>query len=71
MSSYEDRIRALKLYLTLGKRLTATVRQLGYPTTKSLERIKVIEAVCEHRLAMVRAAERLGLMSKHLITIRT
>lgn len=38
MYSYEERIRAVKLYLKLGKRLTATVRQLGYPTTKSLER---------------------------------
>lgn len=38
MYSYEDRIRAVKLYLKLGKRLTATVRQLGYPTTKTLER---------------------------------
>ncbi|AJY44000.1 putative integrase catalytic subunit [Burkholderia humptydooensis] len=38
MYSYDDRIRAVKLYLKLGKRLTATVRQLGYPTTKSLER---------------------------------
>lgn len=38
MYSYEDRIRAVKLYLKLGKRLAATVRQLGYPTTKSLER---------------------------------
>src|SRR5262245_5445420 len=37
MYSYEDRIRAVKLYLKLGKRLTATVRQLAYPTTKSLE----------------------------------
>ena len=37
MYSYEDRIRAGKLYLKLGKRLAATVRQLGYPTTKSLE----------------------------------
>jgi hypothetical protein len=39
MYSYEDRIRAVKLYLKLGKRLTATVHQLGYPTTKSLERL--------------------------------
>jgi len=38
MYSYEDRIRAVKLYIRLGKRLTATVRQLGYPTTKALER---------------------------------
>jgi transposase InsO family protein/transposase-like protein len=38
MYSYEDRIRAVKLYIRLGKRLTTTVRQLGYPTIKSLER---------------------------------
>jgi transposase-like protein len=38
MYSYEDRIKAVKMYLKFGKRLTATVRQLGYPTTKSLER---------------------------------
>ncbi|MDR5763100.1 IS3 family transposase [Caballeronia sp. LZ035] len=38
MYSYEDRIRAVELYIRLGKRLTMTVRQLGYPTTKALER---------------------------------
>jgi transcriptional regulator GlxA family with amidase domain len=31
-----------------------------------LERIKVIEAVCEHRLTMVRAAERLGLCERQI-----
>lgn len=45
MYSYEGRIRAVKLYLKLGKRLTATVRQLGYPTTKSLERRSRVRAV--------------------------
>ena len=29
MYSYEDRIRAIKLYLKLGKRMAATLRQLG------------------------------------------
>lgn len=29
MFSYEDRIRAVKLYIKLGKRLGATIRQLG------------------------------------------
>jgi hypothetical protein len=38
MCSYEDRIRAVKLYIGLGKRLSMTVRQLGHPTTKALER---------------------------------
>ncbi|MFK4441042.1 transposase-like protein [Caballeronia udeis] len=33
MYSYEDRIRAVKLYIRLGKRLSMTVHQLGYPTT--------------------------------------
>src|SRR5690625_424400 len=37
MYSYEDRLRAVKLYLKLGCRLTATIRQLGYPTKNSLK----------------------------------
>lgn len=36
MFSYEDRIRAVKLYIKLGKSLGATIRQLGYPTKNSL-----------------------------------
>jgi hypothetical protein len=32
MYSYEDRIKAVRLYLKLGKRLGVTIRQLGYPT---------------------------------------
>lgn len=30
MYSYEDRIRAVELYIKLGKRVRATIRQLGY-----------------------------------------
>lgn len=37
MYSYEDRMRAVKLYIKLGKRTGATIRQLGYPTKKSLK----------------------------------
>ncbi len=29
MYSYEDRVRAVELYLKLGKRIKATIRQLG------------------------------------------
>lgn len=36
MYSYSDRIRAVELYIKLGKRLNATIRQLGYPTKNSL-----------------------------------
>ncbi len=35
-------------------------------TMHELERIKVIEAVCEHRLTMVRAAQRLGLCERQI-----
>ncbi|WP_309839314.1 helix-turn-helix domain-containing protein, partial [Caballeronia sp. LZ065] len=35
-------------------------------TMHELERIKVIEAVCEHRLTMVQAAERLGLCERQI-----
>jgi putative transposase len=37
MYSYEDRIRAVKLYIRLGKRTGPTIRQLGYPTKNSLK----------------------------------
>jgi putative transposase len=37
MYSYEERIRAVKLYIKLGKRTGATIRQLGYPTKNALK----------------------------------
>ena len=37
MFSYEDRMRAVQLYLKLGKRVAATIRQLGYPTKNTLK----------------------------------
>ena len=37
MYSYEDRIRAVELYIKLGKRVKATIRQLGYPTKNALK----------------------------------
>ena len=36
MYSYEDRLRAVRLYIKLGKRVRATIRQLGYPTKNAL-----------------------------------
>ena len=37
MYSYEDRMRAVELYIKLGKRLGATIRELGYPTKNALK----------------------------------
>ena len=37
MYSYEDRIRAVQLYIKLGKRIGPTLRQLGYPTKNALK----------------------------------
>lgn len=37
MYSYEDRMRAVQLYIKLGKRVGTTIRQLGYPTKHSLK----------------------------------
>lgn len=37
MYSYEDRIRAVRLYLKLGKRTGATILELGYPTKNALK----------------------------------
>ena len=37
MYSFEDRIRAVELYIKLGKRVAATIHQLGYPTKNALK----------------------------------
>ena len=37
MYSYEDRLRAVRLYIKLGKRGGLTIRQLGYPTKNALK----------------------------------
>ncbi len=37
MYSYEERIRAVKLYIKLGGRLKVTLRNLGYPTKNYLK----------------------------------
>jgi transposase InsO family protein/transposase-like protein len=37
MYSYEDRLRAVRLYVKLGKRVGLTIRQLGYPTENALK----------------------------------
>jgi len=36
MHGYEDRSRAVALYIKLGKRVQATIRELGYPTKNTL-----------------------------------
>lgn len=36
MYSYQGRIRAVALYIKLGKRVRPTIRQLGYPTKNAL-----------------------------------
>jgi transposase-like protein len=37
MYSYEERLRAVQLYIKLGKRSGLTLRQLGYPTKNALK----------------------------------
>lgn len=37
MYSYADRMRAVELYIKLGKRVGATIRELGYPTKNALK----------------------------------
>lgn len=37
MYSYEDRLRTVKLYIKLGKRVGLTIRQLCYPTKNALK----------------------------------
>ena len=37
MYSYDERIRAVELYIKLDKRLAATIQQLGYPMKNALK----------------------------------
>jgi len=37
MYSYEDRLRAVQLFLRTGKNCKLTIRQLGYPTKNALK----------------------------------
>ena len=37
MYSYEDRMRAVDLYIKMGQRVRPTIRQLGYPTKNALK----------------------------------
>lgn len=37
MYSYYDRLRAVQLYIKLGKRVGLTIRQLGFPTKNALK----------------------------------
>ena len=37
MYSHEDRLRAVRLYIKLGKRVGLAVCQLGYPTKNALK----------------------------------
>ena len=46
MYSYEDRIRAVELYIKLGKRVRATIRQLGYSSATTAA---MATAGCRHR----------------------
>jgi putative transposase len=37
MYSHDDRLRAVRLYIKLGKRTAPTIHQLGYPTKNALK----------------------------------
>lgn len=37
MYTYDERLRAVELYIKLGKRIRSTINQLGYPTKNSLK----------------------------------
>jgi len=60
MYSYADRIRSVELYLKLGKRVKATIRQLGYLTKNALkgwcreyEQYRDLRAGCAARVAAI------------------
>ncbi len=42
MYSYEERLRAVQLYIKLGKRIGLTIRQLGYPLSDAALRMAAL-----------------------------
>ena len=59
MYSYEDRIRAVKLYIKLGKRTGPTIRQLGYPTKNALKSwFREYEATRDLQVVYVRSRQK-------------
>lgn len=67
MYSYEDRVRAVELYLKLGKRIKATIRQLGYPTKNSLKAwCQELEASGDLQKGYVRAMPKYSEEQKQL-----
>jgi transposase InsO family protein/transposase-like protein len=59
MYSYEDRIRAVRLYVKLGKRTAATIQQLGYPTKNALKSwYRELERCCDLAEGYVRSKSK-------------
>jgi len=67
MYSYEDRVRAVELYLKLGKRIKATIHQLGYPTKNSLKAwCQELEASGDLQKAYIRGMPKYSEAQKNL-----
>jgi transposase-like protein len=67
MYSYEDCVRAVDLYLKLGKRIKATIRQLGYPTKNSLKAwCEEFEKSCDLQKEYVRVKPKYSEEQKNL-----
>ena len=62
MYSHADRIRAVELYIKLGKRVKATIRQLGHPTKNALR--NWYREYQQHQDLRVRSAARAPKFSK-------
>ena len=70
MYSYDDRLRAVRLYIKLGKRVGLTIRQLGYPTKNALkswyreltpaDKQSAVIALCTRPAGALAAAQELG-----------
>jgi putative transposase len=59
MYSYEDRVRAVKLFIKFGKRTGPTIQQLGYPTKNALKSwCQEYESVRELQVVYLRSREK-------------
>ena len=59
MYSYEERIRAVKLFIKLSKRTAPTIRQLGYPTKNALKSwFREFETLQDLRVVYARSRQK-------------
>ncbi|MGF6476535.1 transposase-like protein [Pantoea dispersa] len=65
MFTEADRIRAIELYFKYGRKITAVIRELGYPTERNLRRWVRAWETCGGDISCLPRKERYSDAQKH------